>query len=176
MGLFEFLKNAGKKLRIGDHDDDDKAAPKPAQPAPGQPAPSAEAFREVQDRRRAAALVKLLGDMGLQITDLGVRVDDEKVTLTGSAPSQEVREKAVLLVGNVDGIAKVDDQLTVAQQEPQATFYTVKSGDNLSKISQQHYGKASLYNVIFEANRPMLKDPDEIYPGQVLRIPPQPGT
>jgi nucleoid-associated protein YgaU len=174
MGLFEFLKNAGKKLHLGDKDDEPKAAPKPAQPA--APAPTAEAVREVQDRRRAAALVKLLGDMGLQITDLGVRVDDETATLTGAAPSQEVREKAVLLVGNVDGIAKVDDQLTVAKEEEAATFYTVKSGDSLSKISQHHYGKANLYNVIFEANRPMLKDADEIYPGQVLRIPPKPAA
>lgn len=174
MGLFSFLKNAGKKLRIGDDDDKDQkaAAPKPA----GAPAPSAEAFREVQDRRRGAALVKLIQDMGLAVNDLGVKVDDETVTLTGAAPSQEVREKVVLLVGNVDGIAKVDDRLTVAQQaqaqaQPEATFYTVKSGDTLSKIAQQHYGKANLYNQIFEANRPMLKDPDEIFPGQVLRIP-----
>ncbi len=178
MGLFDFLKNAGKKLRIGDDDDDKgKSAGPSTQPgsmAPG--GPSAEAVRELQDRRRGAALVKLVNDMGFQITDLGVRVADDLVTLTGTAPSQEVREKAVLMVGNVDGIARVDDQLTVAQaaaaEAPaQATFYTVKSGDTLSKIAQQHYGKANLYNHIFEANRPMLKDADEIFPGQVLRIP-----
>jgi nucleoid-associated protein YgaU len=28
------------------------------------------------------------------------------------------------------------------------------------------------YPVIFEANEPMLKDPDKIYPGQALRVPP----
>lgn len=50
-------------------------------------------------------------------------------------------------------------------------IYTVKSGDTLSAISKQVYGNANLYNKIFEANKPMLKSPDKIYPGQVLRIP-----
>jgi nucleoid-associated protein YgaU len=56
---------------------------------------------------------------------------------------------------------------------PEATFYTVKSGDTLSKIAKDQYGNASKYPAIFEANRPMLLDPDKIYPGQVLRIPPE---
>ena len=50
--------------------------------------------------------------------------------------------------------------------------YTVVKGDTLSKISKEMYGDANKYNTIFEANKPMLKDPDKIYPGQVLRIPP----
>jgi nucleoid-associated protein YgaU len=52
-------------------------------------------------------------------------------------------------------------------------FYTVKSGDSLSKIAKEFYGEASKYPQIFEANKPMLKDPDRIYPGQMLRIPPE---
>ena len=53
-------------------------------------------------------------------------------------------------------------------------FYTVKSGDTLPKIAETQYGKGNggKYMVIFEANKPMLKDPNKIYPGQVLRIPP----
>ena len=51
-------------------------------------------------------------------------------------------------------------------------IYVVVSGDSLSKIAKQFYGNAGKYTVIFEANKPMLKDPDKIYPGQVLRIPP----
>ena len=50
-------------------------------------------------------------------------------------------------------------------------MYTVKSGDTLSKIAEDVYGSASDYMQIFEANKPMLSDPDKIYPGQVLRIP-----
>ena len=70
-------------------------------------------------------------------------------------------------------MAQVDDQMSVAQAAPQppAVFYTVKSGDTLSKIAQEHLGSANKYPVIFEANTPMLKDPNKIYPGQVLRIP-----
>ena len=55
--------------------------------------------------------------------------------------------------------------------EPEATYYTVVSGDTLSKIAKEQYGNAMKYPVIFEANKPMLTDPDKIYPGQVLRIP-----
>ena len=49
----------------------------------------------------------------------------------------------------------------------------VKSGDTLSKIAKEHYGDANAYMRIFEANTPMLKHPDKIYPGQNLRIPPK---
>ena len=58
------------------------------------------------------------------------------------------------------------------QSAPEAQYYTVVKGDNLSKISKQYYGDPNKYNKIFEANKPMLKSPDLIYPGQVLRIPP----
>lgn len=50
-------------------------------------------------------------------------------------------------------------------------MYTVQKGDTLSAIAKKHYGDASKYNAIFEANKPMLTHPDKIYPGQVLRIP-----
>ena len=50
-------------------------------------------------------------------------------------------------------------------------WYEVQKGDTLSKIAKEQYGDANRYQKIFEANRPMLKHPDKIYPGQVLRIP-----
>ena len=49
----------------------------------------------------------------------------------------------------------------------------VKSGDTLSKIAKEAYGDANAYMKIFEANKPMLSNPDKIYPGQKLRIPPK---
>jgi len=67
---------------------------------------------------------------------------------------------------------RVDDQVDVEAPAPAAKLYTVKSGDTLGAIAKAHYGNASKYPVIFEANQPMLKDPNKIYPGQVLRIPP----
>jgi nucleoid-associated protein YgaU len=61
--------------------------------------------------------------------------------------------------------------MSVTNPAPESKFYEVKSGDTLSKIAKQHYGDANKYNEIFEANKPMLKDPNKIYPGQMLRIP-----
>jgi nucleoid-associated protein YgaU len=61
--------------------------------------------------------------------------------------------------------------MTVEHIEPEAQFHTVVSGDTLGEIVKNYYGNAMKYPVIFEANKPMLKDPDLIYPGQVLRIP-----
>lgn len=55
--------------------------------------------------------------------------------------------------------------------DAESTFYTVKSGDTLGAIAKAHYGDAGKYPVIFEANKPMLKDPNKIFPGQTLRIP-----
>ena len=55
-------------------------------------------------------------------------------------------------------------------------MHEVQSGDTLSAIAKQHYGDAGEYQKIFEANRPMLKDADDIYPGQVLIIPEQAGA
>jgi nucleoid-associated protein YgaU len=92
----------------------------------------------------------------------------------------------VLCTGNQHGIAEVDYPLKVPATAPNTTadagradpatpaeseFYTVKSGDTLGKIAQEHYGAASRYTAIFEANQPMFNSPDNIYPGQKLRLP-----
>jgi nucleoid-associated protein YgaU len=49
--------------------------------------------------------------------------------------------------------------------------YTVKAGDTLSKISKEFLGSADEYMKIFKANADQLTNPDQIKPGQVLRIP-----
>ena len=51
------------------------------------------------------------------------------------------------------------------------TTYTVVKGDTLSHIAKEHYGKASKWHAIFEANRDQIDDPDKIFPGQVLKLP-----
>ena len=60
----------------------------------------------------------------------------------------------------------------MAAPEPPSQYHRVVSGDTLSKIAKQYYGDTSKYPEICVVNQPMLKDPDKIYPGQVLRIPP----
>ena len=114
--------------------------------------------------------------LGVPVDNLGVTFADPVATVSGTVASQSEKEKVVLAVGNTPGVGKVDDQLAVkaaAPPAPEATLYTVKKGDTLSAIAKAQYGNASKYPVIFEANKPMLKDPNKIYPGQVLRIPPK---
>jgi nucleoid-associated protein YgaU len=178
MGLIDFVKDVGHKLGF----EHGGAQPAKSQPAPQQtaqhaPQPAAQPQAAQpsaadQDRQRAAALFQRLQQLGLATgDDVSVRVDGAKATLSGKVPSQDVKEKIVLVVGNSQGIAQVDDQLQAPQAQQDATYYDVKSGDTLSKIAKQFYGDANRYQEIFEANRPMLKNPDEIYPGQKLRIP-----
>lgn len=78
------------------------------------------------------------------------------------------------MLRQLHSVAKVDDQLTVAEATaPASTFYGVKPGDSLSKIAKAVYGDPNAYMKIFEAKKPMLSDPNKIYPGRQLRIPPK---
>lgn len=121
----------------------------------------------------AGEIEKLLNkDLAGKIRDLEVQFDDGQVALSGSCDSHATKEKAVLLAGNIKGVANIDaDALTAPAPEEKTEFYTVKSGDSLSKIAKQYYADPMKYPVIFEANREVIKDPDLIYPGQQLRIP-----
>jgi nucleoid-associated protein YgaU len=164
MGLFDFVKDAGKKL-FGD--DEEKAV-----------AANRDQVAKMETAKRQAVQRKFQNELtthGLTVDNLQVDLQGEGVVrLRGKVPNQETREKVVLAVGNVTGIRSVDDDLEVlagAAAAEAATFYTVKSGDTLSKIAKQVYGDASLYPQIFEANKPMLDSPDKIYPGQNLRVP-----
>ena len=144
MGLFTFIKEVGEKI-FG----------------------SGEA--------NAAELKKDLDSLGLDTKDIQVEVEGDQVVLKGTAKDQETLEKAVLQVGNKAGVAGVKtDGVAVAAPAGESVFYEVKKGDTLWKIAETHYGKGKgvKYTVIFEANRPMLKHPDKIYPGQKLRSPP----
>lgn len=162
MGLFSFIKNAGAKIfGIGKTDAEEAAEA------------SADAAKAKLKRETAAAnnLEETINDLQLEVTGLNVHIVDDRATIKGMAYNQATREKVILVVGNSNGIATVDDQMTVEHKEPEAQFHTVVSGDTLGKIAKTYYGNAMKYPVIFDANKPMLTDPDKIYPGQVLRIP-----
>ncbi|GMU67233.1 MAG: peptidoglycan-binding protein LysM [Acidobacteriota bacterium] len=159
MGLFDFVKNAGEKI-FGK--DDPEPAPRTHNVDPAT----------LEKMKRNKALQNLVAKLGLEVEQLRIEVDGETATVTGLVDNQAEREKVVLAVGNVIGIARVDDRLEAKKKAPEAQMHTVVSGDTLSKIAKKYYGDAGKYPAIFEANKPMLKDPDKIYPGQVLRIPP----
>jgi len=156
MGLFSFIKDAGAKI-FGGKTSAEKAAE--------------AAAAELRVEEAANQLEETIGDLQLQVEGLNVHINGDMATVSGAAYDQATKEKVVLVVGNSSGIATVDDQMTVENPEPEAQFHTVASGDTLGKIAKKFYGNAMKYPVIFEANKPMLKDPDLIYPGQMLRIP-----
>ncbi len=165
MGLIDFVKNAGAKVM------------------------GVETKAALQDREKTAenalakALERHVQKIGVPVENLRIEFVNEVATVYGTATSQPDREKIVLAVGNVNGVSKVDDRIQVdtskaapevkPEPEPAARYYTVVKGDTLSKIAKEFYGNPMKYTVIFEANKPMLTNPDMIYPGQVLRIPVQ---
>ena len=137
MGVWSFVKDAGKSLF-------------------GGPAAASE-----------AALVNEVADLGIAADNVKVSLEGDKVVVSGTENlTPEDAEKLILAVGNVEGVAEVQAELSA---EP--VFHTVAKGDTLWAIASKTLGSGARYPEIFEANKPMLSDPDKIYPGQVLRIP-----
>jgi len=153
MGLISFIRGAGKKL-FGKKETPVVATPTAAAP----PSKTDLLMAEVQQ-------------LGIPVTGLNVETS-EMITVSGQTATNADREKIILALGNIDCVGCVDDNITVTNPEPEATFHTVKKGDSLSKIAKEVYGDPMKYVQLFEANKPMLEHPDKIYPGQTLRVPP----
>jgi nucleoid-associated protein YgaU len=158
MGLIDFLRDTGKDLFGGREGNEGEAIE-----------------REIE---------RALGD---NVDNLKATFSNGSVTLTGTAKSLAAKEKATLIAGNVRGVERVNaDGITVAgngamggKEMPGVTgakaagsrFYTIQSGDSLSRIAQRELGDGNRWNELFEANREVIEDPDMIYPGQQIRIP-----
>ena len=141
MSLFGFVKELGKKLFSSE----------------------SEAAEKIEAS---------LGSDNPGVEGLGVTYEDGVVSLTGKAESAEAMEKAVLMAGNVAGVTEVKiDGLDSPEPADDVEYYTIESGDSLSKIAKQFYGNAMDYPKLFEANKEVIKDPDLIYPGQKIRVP-----
>ena len=150
MGMFSFLSDSGKKL-MGKGDD------------------SAAIKKEIEDSFTELPVIGLV-----------VEVADDSVTLAGVANDIATREKAILIAGNVEGVANVNaDELvspeiiaaTNVRDIPEPVFYTIAKGDTLWGISTDFYKDGAKYPMIVEANLEVIKDADKIYPGQSIRIP-----
>ena len=160
MGLFSFIKEAGEKLFSG----------KDAQAATVAPAASSP---ENLNANAAKAIESYITAQNLGASALQVSYDGAqgKVTVQGEAPTQAAKEKITLCCGNVASVTSVENLMSVTNPEPEAQYHDVVRGDTLSAIAKTYYGDANKYPKIFEANKPMLSNPDKIYPGQKLRIP-----
>ena len=172
MGVFSFAKDIGDKIFNRDdakHQANTETKAAATTPVAGTPATNSEPSAQSV----ANVLLRRIQQQNLNISDLKVKYNGTTDTaeISGSAKTQADREKAIIAVGNVQHVAKVIDNISIEEDAPESTMYTVKSGDSLSKIAQTVYGSTSDYMKIFEANKPMLSDPNKIYPGQVLRIP-----
>jgi len=150
MGFFDFISDAGKNL-LGKGDD-------------------AAAIKEEIESSFT----------DLPVDGLVVTVEDDTVTLAGIAQDYPTREKAILIAGNVEGIAQVNaDQLITMEQIseenvreiPEEIFYSIVKGDTLWAIADKFYDDGSKYTHIVDANIEVIKDADLIYPGQTIRIP-----
>src|SRR5437762_14177135 len=166
MGLIDFVKDAGEKVfgRGGAQ----------AAMAEVKADPNNEAKVQAANAAAGDAILDYIKAQNLSATGLTVTFDGATSTVSvfGVAPDQATKEKIALCCGNVAGVAKVNNMMSVDQSAPEATYYTVVSGDTLSKIPKASYDDPKKYMKIFEANKPMHSHPDNIYPGQVLRIPP----
>ena len=117
-------------------------------------------------------LEKEVSDLGLDSKGMDIVIGEGgKISVTGKAVSQEMKERILIAIGNVDGVSEVEDGADSADGGAPSQFHQVVKGDTLWAVSKKYYGKGSRYPEIFEANRPMLSHPDKIYVGQVLRIP-----
>lgn len=141
MGLFDFVKSIGTKLFNSEAEAAEKIKAHIEQDNPG-------------------------------VEGLQVAFEDGVVSLSGEAKSAEALEKAVLMAGNVKGVTNIEaDGITAPPAQDTVEYYTIVSGDTLSKLAKKYYGNAGAYPRIYDANREVIKDPDLIYVGQKIRIP-----
>ncbi len=105
-----------------------------------------------------------------EVSGLSVVEQNNVLYVTGTAPSENVKKQLWDLYEKIDpGMKSADLVLNVSVEAGSAQTYEVKSGDNLSKIAKNYEGLT--WKDIYEANKDKIKDPDKIFPGQILTIP-----
>ena len=159
MGLFDFASDIGKKV-FG-----------------------------ISDAEAAEKIKQSIEANNPGVSDLVVIYDEaDTCVLRGTCESGEAKEKAILMAGNMKGVAKVvahglvipeaqaetvaeEDQDSAFEASSDTQYYTIESGDTLWGIAAKFLGNGSKYPEIFEANREVIEDPDKIFVGQKIRIP-----
>jgi nucleoid-associated protein YgaU len=128
---------------------------------------------------KVRAALEAVRGLGLGVADLDARVQGKVVTLSGTAPTMEVKARVMQEFNARVETDNTLNQIRVAKVEPvvppsaaaEERWHVVVSGDTLSGLAKKYYGKSSLYMKIFEANKDQLTNPDLIKVGQKLRIP-----
>ncbi len=141
MGLFDFVKEIGRKLFNRDAEAAEKIKAHIEEANPGISSLDVE-FKE--------GVVSISGQAG------SAEAMEKAVLMAGNI--QGVTEVKI-------------DKLQVPSVQVKVEYYIIKKGDTLSAIAKQFYGRANDYPKIFEANREVIKDPNLIFPGQKIRIP-----
>lgn len=121
------------------------------------------------------AVTKHIAEDNPGIENLSVTVENGVANIQGSSVSATALEKAILMAGNIAGIAAVKTEgVTIQNGESLAAddeFYVIQKGDTLWKIAEKTYGNGTKYTAIVEANKEVIKDADKIFPGQKIRLP-----
>jgi nucleoid-associated protein YgaU len=160
MAIFEFVKGAGQVLSSG------LEAASEAVRAEAEK----KAIEAVTERIKASKIPHR--DLALKFTSPGCL----KVYVV--VESLDAKDDIILMAGNTAGVEKVEDAIKV--RPPGATadvtgppprLYTVKAGDSLSAIARSQLGDENRYREIFEANRHILSNPDQLEIGQTLKLP-----
>ena len=173
MGLFSFVKSIGEKLGGGARIEREnltahiKSLGLPVEKflaSFNEDGESVDIFGWVPDLATKEKLILAVGNLQ------GISKVTEHLHI-GKPPAAPASAPAAT-AGTAPAAAEAPTPLSAEEDvKPTSTFYTVQKGDSLSKIAKEQYGNANRYSEIFEANKPMLKHPDKIFPGQVLRIP-----
>ena len=189
MALWDFVKDAGKSIFGSEAE---AAEVKPDAPAQDDATKAKVAALEAEVKRLGLdsgdVHLRLRGDTVIVESKGADRATMEKLILAvgnikgvahveadlpgAPAASKPAAQKAEAPKAD-GGAAKPAAEKPAAPKAAaaQPVFHTVAKGETLSAIAKKYLGSAGDYQAIFEANRPMLTDPDKIYPGQTLRIP-----
>jgi len=94
-----------------------------------------------------------------------------------AAETAEVEPAEIKVEETVEEVAEAAVEETTEQAiEEKAVIKTgssviIRRGDNLWTVASRNYGEGIRYTTIFDANRDQVRNPDLIFPGQVLKVP-----
>lgn len=141
MGLFDFVKDIGKKVFGKDAEASDKIKEAIEQDNPGISGLNVAYENGVVSLSGEAASAEAM---------------EKAVLMAGNIQGvSEVR---------VDGLAAPPPIV-------EAEYHVIAKGETLWALAKHYYGDGNAYPRIFEANREVIKDPDLIFVGQKIRIP-----